>query len=72
MNEKNFIYFTCKEIKRNLDHVRERKDISLFFNYEYIHRGIAIASLYAYGENVYDIIIRMNNAFSELAWKNFI
>lgn len=72
MNEKKFIYLTCKEIKRNLDHVRETKNISLFLNYEHIHRGIALASLYAYGDKVYDIIIRMNNAFSELAWKNFI
>lgn len=72
MNEKKFIKLICKEMKRNLDNVNKCKNIGLFFQYENIHRGIALASLYTYGDKVYDIIIRMSNTFSKLAWENFL
>lgn len=72
MNEKNYIKKTCEVFKKHLDHINECKNIELFFNYKNEHFGLAQGALFAYGEKEYDIICRMNHAFSELAWKNFI
>lgn len=72
MNEKEYIKKACKRFKRDLESVNKLKSIDMFFRFDYEHHGIAIGALYVYGEKTYDIICRMERAYNNLGWKNFI
>lgn len=72
MNEKEYIKRACRRFKSDLDDVNKLKNIDRFFRLDHEHNGIAIGALYVYGEETYDIICRMNRAYNDLGWKNFI